>query len=99
MRKGFVLAALAVAGVVGSVGEASAFFRKKKKKCVAAVAVAPAVAYSQPACGCSAGIGTSFATPSYHGGGSGYGMPGSVYSPSMSYPQSGMPGMYFPSGR
>ena len=93
MRKGFVLAALVVAGVVGSVGEASAFFRKKKK-CVAAVAVAPTVAYSQPACGCNTGIGTSFATPSYHGGS--YGMPGAVYSPSMSYPQSGM---YYPSGR
>ena len=98
MRKGFVLVALTVAGVVGSVSEASAFFRKKKK-CVAAVAVAPTVAYSQPACGCNTGIGTSFATPSYHGGSPGYGMPGAVYSPSMSYPQSGMPGMYSPSGR
>lgn len=98
MRKGFVLAALAVAGVVGSVGEASAFFRKKKK-CVEAVAVAPVVTYSQPACGCNTGVGTSFSTPSYHGGSSGYGMPGAVYSPSMSYPQSGMSGMYSPYGR
>ena len=101
MRKGFVLVALTVAGVVGSVGEASAFFRKKKK-CVAAVAVAPVVAYSQPACGCGTGVGTSFATPSYHGGSHtpGYGMSGSHYAPSMSHPHAhGTPGMYYPSGR
>ena len=95
MRKGFVLAALTVAGVVGSVSEASAFFRKKKKRDNAVVGV-PAVTSNQPACGCDTGVGTSFATPSYHGGSSGHGMSGSVYSPSMSYPQSGTPGVYYP---
>jgi len=98
MRKGFVLAALTVAGVIGSVGEASAFFRKKKKRDNAVVAV-PAATYSQPACGCDTGIGTNFVTPSHHGGSPGYGMSGSVYSPSLSYPQPGMQGVYYPSGR
>ena len=93
MRNGFVLLALTVAGVVGSVSDASAFFRKKRKKCDDVVVV-PAVSYSQPPCGCNTGVGTSFATPSYHGGNSGYGVSGSHYAPSHAYPSTGYPQSY-----
>jgi hypothetical protein len=69
MRKLLVLAALCVAGVVGSADEASAFGRRKKK--ADCVPVAPVVTYAQPACGCG-GYGTVGGVYSGSGYGSSY---------------------------